>query len=271
MSTRIGFRVVLCVCMVAACPVSTGNSAKLAQSQAPASRLNESAVDTKLFTINTDEALWRFAERVTGNARNWQRIAKHNGLPDVQTLRLKSGQTLRVPTNLLLNASSSAEPETPPSSSEKNQMSLDSKPIDRAVQGSGPLPRIDKTSNGLRLTPQGTRTNTATQSDNKLTDLAPGSAPDTKTSETPESASQSTAEEPEIGAAESMARNKTSVATAGQTQQNASSAQDELQKQASVSEDERSQAELAREAQRTSDRAMPFSQNTRHTKQPYPF
>lgn len=58
------------------------------------------AGDGESVALQTDETLWKFSKRVTGNALNWKRIAEFNGLEDVKAV--KAGDYLMVPADLLI-------------------------------------------------------------------------------------------------------------------------------------------------------------------------
>jgi len=49
--------------------------------------------------LRSGETLWGFATRVTGEPRNWQRIAEINGIEDVSAI--EAGRSLRVPASML--------------------------------------------------------------------------------------------------------------------------------------------------------------------------
>ncbi len=50
-------------------------------------------------TVSVNETLWSFAKRTTGNALNWQTIARINGISDAKSL--STGTQLLVPVNLV--------------------------------------------------------------------------------------------------------------------------------------------------------------------------
>lgn len=62
-------------------------------------RAAEPEIETVTRTVNANETLWSFAKRTTGNALNWERIARINGITDAKTLA--SGSQLFVPVELV--------------------------------------------------------------------------------------------------------------------------------------------------------------------------
>jgi len=59
----------------------------------------DSEFETVARTVNINETLWSFAKRTTGNALNWETIARVNGISDAKTLA--AGTQLLIPVELV--------------------------------------------------------------------------------------------------------------------------------------------------------------------------
>jgi len=60
---------------------------------------DELEIETVQRTVNLNETLWSFAKRTTGNALNWEKIARLNGISEPKTLA--NGTQLQVPAELV--------------------------------------------------------------------------------------------------------------------------------------------------------------------------
>lgn len=56
-------------------------------------------VETVAIRLDSGETLWAFASRVTGNAMNWEKIARHNGIDDARSVT--PNQYIEVQTSLV--------------------------------------------------------------------------------------------------------------------------------------------------------------------------
>lgn len=65
----------------------------------PASLISEGKISA--FKLHDGETLWKFSNRTTGDAKNWQAIAKHNNFTVKQSVTVHPGQTIQVPKSLI--------------------------------------------------------------------------------------------------------------------------------------------------------------------------
>lgn len=87
-------------------PLNNGEVTALGKGTATATKvsIDAGASDTvgedglKKFALKRGETLWSFSERTTGNPRNWQTIADHNSVEDIN--RVPAGTMLSIPSGL---------------------------------------------------------------------------------------------------------------------------------------------------------------------------
>ncbi|MFK7889174.1 MAG: DVU3141 family protein [Granulosicoccus sp.] len=87
-------------------PLNNGEVTAMKKDTATAQRVSIDTAETitvgddglKSFALKRGETLWSFSERTTGNPRNWQSIADHNSVEDIN--RVPAGTMLSIPSGL---------------------------------------------------------------------------------------------------------------------------------------------------------------------------